>query len=514
MSRRRSILYSALLLTAANLAMRVVSMMFQVYLSRQVGAAGIGLLQLTMTVGTLAITIGTSGVRVASMYLCAEEHGRKRSGGVKRAMTNCIIYGLIVSSAAGAAVVVFSGYIARVWILDVRAASSLKIIGLFLPVSCLWGVMGGYFTAVGKIGRLVAVEIAERLVSILITIVLLLTWVGGDTERACCAIVGGSSLASTLSLVLIWALYLHDRRQMGRVPRDLHMGHRLIRLAVPLALNEYLRSGLSTLEHLLIPRGLSRASGSYEQSISAYGAIHGMVFPVLMFPACVLYSLSDLLVPELAGCTAAGRGGRIRYLTNRCLRMALLFACACAGVMYCAAAPLGQLLYRSDEAGHYLLLFAPLVPMLYLDAIVDGMHKGLGQQVQCVRYNTITSLLDVLLLIFLLPRCGIGGYFFSFTASHAVNFYLSIARLLKVTGYSPSLRFTLKAAFCTLAAGAATLLFASGFPVASLLGAVLLYGGAYLGMFSALVFLTGALRKEDARWLLSALRPNSSAAQG
>jgi stage V sporulation protein B len=70
LSKRRSILYSAMLLTAANLAMRVVSMLFQVFLSREVGAAGLGLLQLTMTVGMLAMTIGTSGVRVAAMYLC------------------------------------------------------------------------------------------------------------------------------------------------------------------------------------------------------------------------------------------------------------------------------------------------------------------------------------------------------------------------------------------------------------------------------------------------------------
>ncbi len=493
--------------------MRAVSMMFQVYISRRVGAAGIGLLQLTMTVGTLAMTIGTSGIRVASMYLCAEEHGRKRAGGVRSAMTNCITFGLIVSCAAGIGVISLSDYIAGVWMLDIRAASGLKIIGLFLPVTCLWGVMMGYFTAVGKIGRLVVVEIFERIISIFITVVLLLVWAGEDTERACCAIIGGSSLASALSLLVIWIMYLHDKRRMPLPPQNLQMGKRMLRLTIPLALNEYLRSGLSTLEHLIIPRGLSKASGSYESSIAAYGTIHGMVFPVLMFPACVLYSMADLLVPELAGCTAAGHRRRIQYITHRCLRMTLLFACAVAGVLFCTAMPMGELLYHSEDAGRFLLLFAPLVPMLYLDAIVDGMHKGLGQQVQCVRYNTITNVIDVVLLTLLLPRYGIGGYFFTFTVSHAVNFYLSIARLLKVTGYEPTFRYIFKVLFCTLGAGAATLLFASGLPLSSLLGTVLLYGFAFLGMFSALVFLTGTLSREDLRWLAGALRQSKHAAR-
>ena len=69
--RKRSIFYNALLLTGVNLLLRGVSMVFQVYLSRRIGAAGVGLLQLVLTVETAAITFGLSGARVAAMYLCA-----------------------------------------------------------------------------------------------------------------------------------------------------------------------------------------------------------------------------------------------------------------------------------------------------------------------------------------------------------------------------------------------------------------------------------------------------------
>lgn len=76
-------LRSALLLTLANLAMRGVTMLFQVYLTGQVGAAGVGLLQLIMTVHSFAVTVGTSGIRVAAMYLSAQEYGLRRFGGVR-----------------------------------------------------------------------------------------------------------------------------------------------------------------------------------------------------------------------------------------------------------------------------------------------------------------------------------------------------------------------------------------------------------------------------------------------
>ena len=45
------------LLTAANLLMRGVSMLFQVYLTARVGAAGVGLLQLILSVNLFAVTL-------------------------------------------------------------------------------------------------------------------------------------------------------------------------------------------------------------------------------------------------------------------------------------------------------------------------------------------------------------------------------------------------------------------------------------------------------------------------
>ena len=71
--------------------------------------------------------------------------------------------------------------------------------------------------------------------------------------------------------------------------------------------------------------------------------------------------------------------------------------------------------------------------MLYCDAIIDAMTKGLGQQRACVRYNILTSAMDVGMLFVLLPYYGMQGYFLSFFISHGVNFLLSLRRLLKIS---------------------------------------------------------------------------------
>ena len=422
------------LLTAANLLMRGVSMLFQVYLTARVGAAGVGLLQLILSVNLFAVTLGTSGLRVAALYLSAEAYGLRRYGGVRQAMVWCLTAGLLLSALVGGAMMAFAEPLALSVVGDLRAVLSLRLLGLTLPLSCLSMILSGCFTACGQVRTLVAVEVGDKAATVVLTMLLLQQGIAGDLAHACAAIVGGNALAAVGSVAVLLGLL---RRWLGKLDGGgamPDMGPRLLGIAGPVAVSDYLRSGLGTLEQFLIPWGLGRFGGSHTQAMADYGVIHGMVFPVLMFPCTVLYAVADVLVPELARCRAEENQRRIRHVAGRCLRQGFLYAAAVAAVLWLLAMPLGQLLYRSDDAGRYLRLFAPAVVMLYLDCLVDGMHKGLGQQVYTVRVNTLTSILDVALLYLLLPRWGIAGYYVSFWVSHGVNFYLSIRRLGELTG--------------------------------------------------------------------------------
>ena len=144
-------------------------------------------------------------------------------------------------------------------------------------------------------------------------------------------------------------------------------------------------------------------------------------------------------------------------------------------------------------------MYAPLIPMLYCDAITDAMTKGLGQQKICVRYNILTSALDVFFLYFLLPRFGMHGYFFSFLVTHLINFTLSLRRLLLISGerISPALPF--------LTAAAAI---GSCWAVSHLRSAVL-QAVTFLPLFLSLLYLLGVFKKEDYVWLkgLLCLKP-------
>ena len=488
MAKKLPIFYSAMLLTCVNLLLRFVGTSFQVYLSGRIGAEGIGLLQLVLSVGSMAMVAGMAGIRTATMYLTAEEVGRKRPERILWVLSGCTKYSLVASTAVALLVYIFAPQICTLWIGHPEVVDSVRLFAAFLPVNCLCGVMVGYFTGANRIGTLAAVEVAEQICTMVCTVLLLTFWAGHDTARSCQSVVMGSGMGTILTLSSLVILRLLERAPTSsKIP----VAGRLKQTAIPLALADNLRTGISTVENLMVPKRLALYEGVVSP-LAAFGTVCGMVFPILTFPMAILFGLTELLIPELARCNAAGSKERITYLVKQSLRIALLFGTVCSCILYLAAEPLCMKLYSSTDAGRYLRWFAPLAIMLYCDAVTDAMIKGLGEQKASVRYNICTNFMDVVLLYLLLPQLGIVGYFISFTVTHVINFFLSLRRLLKIT----EIRIHISIPVRAILAGCAAV-YLAGFASAPVFQAV-----TGVAILLCLLYLSGVIQNTDVQWLL------------
>lgn len=492
MPKKSPIFYSALLLTGVNLLLRLVSTSFQVYISGRIGAAGVGLLQLVLSVGGMAMTAAIAGIRTATMYLTAGELGRRRPENVCHVLSVSVAYSIVCSSTVSVLLYGFAPLIAEGWIGDARTVGAVRLFACVIPVSCLCGVMTGYFTAAGRIRTLAAVEVAEQLCSMAATLAALSLWAKHDPARACQAVVLGSGLGACLTLTVLTTLRLMERASIGA---PIPLRKKLLDTAVPLALADDLKTGINTTENLMVPKRLSLYPGAAEP-LAVFGTVCGMVFPVLMFPAAIVFSLAELLIPEMARCSAAGSRIRIAYLARKSLRIVLLYACFAGGLLFLLAQPVCLWLYSSPDAGKYLSLYAFLAPMLYCDAIIDAMNKGLGQQKICVRYNILTAALDVLFLYLLLPKFGMTGYYFSFLVTHLLNFILSLRLLIRTAGIQISAGIALRIGLAAVIA----------VTLCAIPHAPAIRGVSFLLAFPCLLTLLGVVGRQDIFWIKGLIR--------
>ncbi len=503
--------YNLLLMTATTLLMRFVGVAFNVYITNKIGALGIGLFSLVMSVGGFAVTFATSGVNLAATRLTAEAIGRGSDLAVRQAMRRCIVYSLCFGFAASGGLLLLSEPIAIGLLKDARCITPLRLFSVSLPCISLSSAMSGYFTAQRRVIKSAAAQFFEQFVKITVTIYTVGLLAPKGIEYACIAVILGSMVAELSSFVFTFVMYRIDLAKHNRstgAPDD-RVTRKMFGIALPIAFTTYVRSGLVTVEHLLIPWGLKRSGNSVERALASYGTLHGMVFPILLFPQAVLSAFAGLLVPEVSECVARGESERIERISGRVMQSALAFGVGVSGIMLCYSSLLGRAIYNSEEAAAFIRVLSPLIPVMYLDHVVDGILKGLGEQLYSMRVNIADAAMSVILVWLLVPELGIYGYVLIVIAMEMINASLSVSRLLLRTPIRVEIgKWVLKPLACIIGATSITGIITSLIVPGTLTAA----GDAFFSVsicavvYFALLRLTGGVSAEDVRWFRSAIR--------
>ena len=472
--------------------MRGVAVSFNVFITGRVGAEGMGLLNLTQSVYGFAITLATSGINLAVVRLVSgalpygnESYFDKKSDRrVRKIMVNAILYCLFFSLLAS--VLLYSGAsaIGTHALGDRRTIPSLKILAFTLTPISISSALNGYFNAVRRVYKSVIVQICEQGAKITVVSALLVLIAPKGLEYACVAVVAGGAISEAVCVTISATLYFFDRKihknqkfqrqnnKKTNTPSDIFdvqgvkkgfflsqkskrnedkSKSSIISIALPVAVSAYVRSALLTIEHLAIPWGLKRSGASASEALSSYGVLHGMVFPILLFPSAVLSSFSSLLIPELSAAQEQGDMKRINSIVSRVFTYSLIFGIGVAGIFVCYASELGTYIYNNKEAAEFIKLLAPLIPLMYLDTAVDSMLKGLGEQLYTMRVNIADAFISVLLVISLLPNMGIHGYVIVIFLMELFNTSFSIIKLLNITKIkTPVLRWVATPLLCVI----------------------------------------------------------------
>jgi len=432
MSRRRRFFINGILLTVVGLAIRSVSIAFNSYITKAVGAEGIGLFTLIMNIYSFAITFATSGISLTVTRLIAEAIGEGRGCECRKIMRNACLYSLVFSITAAAVMFFFADYFSIKFVGDARSYIPLRILALSLVPLSLSSMISGYFVGVKRVGRNATVQVLAQLFKIVITVYLVIRYF----ERGVLFTVIMLTLSITLTEAFVFFILILEYAVDRKLIKGESKGYKtsfssITSMALPLALSAYIRSALITLEHALIPRGLTRRGSSTAEALASYGILHGMAVPMLLYPMSVLSSFAGLLVPEFAESSAAGEGERMKRVAGEALETTLAYSTAVTVILFVFAEELGYVLYDSYYAGYYISLMSLVIPIMYLDHVADSMLKGIGEHVYSMWVNIFDALLSVFLVWLLIPLMGIGGYALVIIAMEAFNFIFSITRLYK-----------------------------------------------------------------------------------
>ncbi len=424
---------NAAVLTISSLLLRFVGIVFKVWLAAKIGAEGIGLYQLVFSFYMFAATFATSGISTAVTRLVSEELAVGSKKGVKRILERCVQLSTIIAAITILFLFLGGDFIAQKLLHDIRAALSLKILAFSLPFMGICSCLKGYFIARRKAAPTSSSQLLEQTVRIAVIILLVTKYDSLGLKYTCAAVLLGDTIAEAVSCIYLYIRYRLDFKKIRLLDNGLSEKERLLpkitHIALPISSGRYLNSLLRTTENILVP--IMLASGG--RGISLFGMIKGMALPILFFPSTLLNALSTLLIPEMSEAAIRERRGVVQSIAARIIKITSIVSIIFTGVFLVGGNTLGELIYGSGDVGFLLCTLSPIVPFMYLDAVCDGLLKGLDQQKFTFRISVCDSALRIAFILLFLKRFGIYGFIGIMYFSNFLTGILNTRRLIRVT---------------------------------------------------------------------------------
>ena len=371
-----------ILLTAVNAVVRALGLCLRVWMSRQLGAEAMGIMEMTQSVHMVAIAPLTSGFPVAVSRLTAKAQKPEPilSAGLALVRKACLFLIPLFCLA--------SPWTAKL-MGDIRVLPSLWFSTPCMIILGYSAVCNGYCYGIGKSELPALSELIEQVLRCLFTVFLLknlsnlsLPWLAAIPTAA----------TMTAELIgLIFVLKMLPRSKSATI--ETNSNRQLMQLALPITLTRIMQTALRSLNAIVIPLRLQSTGLSAAEATAQLGMLNGMIGPFLVLPGIFTSALAMVTGPLVT--KAENDPQRLKRLLVLTLGTSLpLAVTGCASVML-AAPWIANSLYRQAELTTLFRISAPQMLLMPLNHMLGNTLSALGQQKRSFYASAVVSAISL-----------------------------------------------------------------------------------------------------------------------
>ncbi len=408
-------------MTAFTFVERTLGFLFKIYLSREIGAVGMGIYSVALSFFFVLITLLTSGIPLVVSKQTATD--RAKSGGVCSA---ALIFELIIALVVCLLVVALQKPIGALF----AEPQSMTLVIVMLPALVFSGVYSafrGVLWGEKKFTTVSAVELIEQIARIVGCVVLFSLF-----DNKTVAVAASMGIACFVSAVAVALFYFCGKRKLQSPKTHLKP---LISTSVPITLSRTTSSINNYIIAIAMPFLLMSSGLNSEQSMYVFGSCVGMALPLLYLPITVVGSLAFVMIPTLSEAYALGdKKSMCRQIEN-----ALSFSIIIAAIVlpaYCALGePLGTFIYNNTDAGIFLKKSAWLLLPLAFENIASSMLNSLDLEKKSLINYLIGAASMYAICFAFYSRFDMDVFILAFGLSLILSSVLDIIDIKRRTGF-------------------------------------------------------------------------------
>lgn len=435
-SIKSSFITGTLLLTLAGVLTRIIGFFYRIFLSRIIGAEGLGIYQLISPVMALGFAITAAGIQTSISRFVSTEIGRKNPTGAKLYLFTGLFLSLFLSAITSIFIWKWAPFIATAWLGDARCAPLLSVLSLSFVPSCIHACINGYYYGLKKTGIPALTQLAEQLARVGSVYVLFEIYQSKQMAAPLSITIWGLVIGEVVS-TLVSITFARLVPDSGKNTLTLTSCTRnLLSMAIPLTANRVVLNLFGSFENIMIPNRLKLFGYTNSEALSVYGILTGMSMSVIMFPSVITNSVSVLLLPTISEAKSSGDERLIARTIGKTIKYCLFLGFLCTAGFLITGNFFGNLLFGNALAGTFIVTLGWICPFLYLSSTLCSILHGLGYPGLTFFLNLLACGVRILFVLFAVPIYGIKSYLWGILLSQVVMALLAIILLYRKTAHA------------------------------------------------------------------------------
>lgn len=424
---------TVLIVTVFSICEKFLGFLYRIYLSRTIGAEGVGLYQVSLSVFAFLLTICCSGTPITVSRLMTKYQSQNQNDRTRKVVTAGIVFTALIASVICLLGFVFKNYLKLIFA-DDRCNSIFLVVLPGIIFTSVYAVLRGVFWGNKDFLPYSVIELLEEICMILVG-VLLINRASGVFEGAFRA--GVAVLVSyVFSFSVATTVFFIRKNKLANPVSELKP---LLSSAMPVTAMRTVNSLAVSLVSIILPLRLIASGLNESEAMSLFGAALGQAIPLLFIPTTLIGSFTLVIVPEIAENYYKKRSDFLRKDVEKTVKFTLFLTCLFVPVFFVLGNQIGVMIFGSTDCGKYVRASSYLMIFIGLSNITTSILNSIGQENKALVFCMISGAFMLLSIWFLPKIIGIYALLVGFSFVYGLTTLLNIMLLYKKMPIKPKI---------------------------------------------------------------------------
>ena len=428
---------TVLIVTIFSVCEKFLGFLYRIYLSHTIGAEGVGLYQVALSVFAFLLTICCSGTPITVSRLMTKYEAENDKLKTRKVITAGIVFTLFISLLLCALGFIFRKHLNLVFA-DSRCNSIFLVVLPGIVFTSVYAVLRGVFWGNKDFLPYSVIELLEEICMILVG-VFLINRASGVFEGALSA--GVAVLVSYIfSFSLATAVFFIRKNKFANPLKELKP---LLSSALPVTAMRTVNSLAVSLVSIILPIRLIASGLSKSEAMSLFGSAVGQAIPLLFIPTSLIGAFTLVIIPEIAENYYKKRSDFLKNDVEKTVKFTLFLTCLFVPVFFVLGKQIGLMIFSNATSGKYLRASSYLMIFIGLSNITTSILNSIGQENKALIFCMISGLF-MIVSVWILPKfIGVYALLVGFTFVYGLTTLLNLILLYKKMPIKPKIfKFT------------------------------------------------------------------------